>query len=76
MIRHQQITKREHQILQLLAQDHTTKELAQLLYVSTETITSHRKNLRAKLDVKTTAGLVWRGVQLGLLESRLMTSPG
>ena len=64
------ITKREHQILKLLAEDYTTKELANMLFLSTETITSHRKNLRAKLDVKTTAGLVWKGVQLGLLETQ------
>lgn len=70
------ITVREQEVLHLLAQDYTTKELAQHLYVSTETITSHRKNLRAKLGVRTTAGLVWQGVKLGLLESRLMTSSG
>jgi len=61
------ITKREQEVLHLLTQDYTTKELAQCLFVSTETINSHRKNLRSKLGVKTTAGLVWKGVQLGLL---------
>ena len=62
-----QITKREKQVLQLLAEDYTTKELANLLFVSAETITSHRKSLRNKLKVRTTAGLVWRSVELGLL---------
>lgn len=61
------LTRREKQILQLLARDHTSKELATLLYISTETVRSHRKSLIRKLGVKTTGGLVYRGFELGLL---------
>lgn len=61
------ITPREMEVLHLLANDYTSKQLSQELYISLETVKSHRKNLIRKLGVKTTGGLVCRGFQLGLL---------
>ena len=63
-----QITPREKEVLELLAQDSTSKELASKLYISLETVRSHRKSLIRKMGVKTTAGLIFRGFELGLLE--------
>lgn len=62
------LTPREKEVLQLLAQDHTSRELASSLFISIETVRSHRKSLIRKLGVKTTGGLIFRGFELGLLE--------
>lgn len=52
------ITDRERQVLHLIAYEHTAKEIAAKLFVSYETVNSHRKNIMSKLDVKNTAGMV------------------
>lgn len=52
------LTKREKEIIKLIAQEKTNKEMADELFVSLETIKSHRKNLMTKLNVKSVAGLV------------------
>ncbi len=63
------ITPREHEILDLLSQDLTSRELAKSLYISFETVKSHRRNLLLKLGVKTTGGLVRKGFEMGLLHT-------
>ena len=62
------LTRRELEVLNLLAQDHTSFDLAETLYISFETVKTHRKNLTQKLGVKTTGGLVGRAYELGILE--------
>ena len=62
------ITAREHEVLTLIAYEHTAKEIANKLYVSYETINSHRKNIMTKLGVKNTAGMVRVAFQKRLLE--------
>jgi DNA-binding NarL/FixJ family response regulator len=52
------ITRREKEILTLIAEGYTNPEIAEKLFVSSSTIDSHRKNLLAKLNVKNTASLV------------------
>jgi DNA-binding CsgD family transcriptional regulator len=64
---HRQISSREKEVLHLIANEKTSKEIASDLYISNHTAISHRKNLMEKLDVKNTAGLVRRGFELGLL---------
>ena len=44
------------------------KEIADQLYISVETVKSHRKNLRCKLSVKNTAGLIRRAFELGIFQ--------
>ncbi len=61
------ITKREHEIIQLIAQELTNEEIARKLNNSPMTIITHRKNLLRKLNVKNTAGLVRYAVQHGLV---------
>lgn len=58
---------RELEVLQLLAYEKTTKEIAAVLYVSTHTVDSHRKKLMIKWNVRNTAGLVRVGFQSGVL---------
>lgn len=52
------LSRREIEVLRLIAQGLTNQEIADKLFVSTSTIDSHRKNLISKLQVKNTAALV------------------
>ncbi|NND06288.1 MAG: response regulator transcription factor [Saprospiraceae bacterium] len=63
------ISQREQQILRLIAFELTSKEIAQELYISTNTVNTHKKNLGDKLDVRNLAGMVRRGFELGILEA-------
>lgn len=62
------ISKREREVLELVAHEYTTLEIASRLYLSTHTVDSHKKKLKLKLNVKNTAGMVRRGFELGLLK--------
>ncbi|MEM6816161.1 MAG: LuxR C-terminal-related transcriptional regulator, partial [Bacteroidota bacterium] len=53
-----QLTRRESEILKLIAEEYTNHEIAERLCLSQRTIDTHRRNLRQKLHVKNTAGLV------------------
>lgn len=63
-----EITRRELDIVRLIAQEMTNVEIAKKLNNSPMTIITHRKNLLRKLGVKNTAGLVKYAVLNGLLE--------
>ncbi len=61
------LTRREKEILILIADGLTNNEIATKLFLSPHTIDSHRKNLFIKLDVNNVALLVKKASQLGLL---------
>ena len=61
------VTPRELQVLHLVANDYTSREVAHHLQISAETVKSHRGGLIRKLGVKTTGGMIKRGFELGLL---------
>lgn len=52
-----EISGREKEVLQLVAMGMTNKEIAERLYISSYTVITHRKNITAKLGIKTIAGL-------------------
>lgn len=52
------LTAREREIIRLIASEKTNEEMASILFVSVDTIKTHRKNLMTKLNVRSTAGLV------------------
>jgi len=52
------LTKRETDILKLVAEGFTNNQIGEKLFISTDTVDSHRKNLHAKLNVNNTALLV------------------
>ena len=52
------ITRREKEVLELIAQGLTNQEIAGKLFISSATVDTHRKNLLAKMDAKNTASLV------------------
>lgn len=62
------ITDREKEVLALIAQEFTTSEIAEKLFISPHTVESHRKNLISKLGVRSAAGLVKYAVQMGLVD--------
>src|SRR6478735_2484736 len=62
------ISDRERQVLQLVAEGKTTKEIASLLGISVKTAESHRTNLMEKLDIHDTAGLVRYALRHGVIE--------
>jgi DNA-binding NarL/FixJ family response regulator len=65
-----QLTKRECEILKLLAKALTTAEIAEHLFLSPYTIDTHRKNLLSKLNLKNTAGLVKYAIENGYTDER------
>lgn len=65
------ISPREQEVLHMIAWEYSTKQIAQKLYLSYETIHSHRKNLKRKLNASNTAGLVRIGFELGILELQM-----
>lgn len=65
-VMHVQLTDREKQVIVLIAQEFTTNEIAEKLFISHHTVESHRKNLISKLQVRGTSGLVKYAIQSGL----------
>ena len=61
------LTKREKEVLLLIAEGNTNPEIAEKLFISADTVNSHRKNLLAKLEVKNTAMLIKYAVDNKLL---------
>jgi DNA-binding NarL/FixJ family response regulator len=61
------LSRRERQVLQLVAEGKTTKEIAQILDVSVKTADSHRGRLMKKLDIHETAGLVRYAIRTGVI---------
>ncbi|CAM1339677.1 DNA-binding response regulator [Tenacibaculum litoreum] len=62
------LTAREKDVLKLIAEEYTTQEIADKLFLSKHTIESYRKNLISKLNVKNLAGLTKYAIKLGLVE--------
>lgn len=62
------LTPRERQVLQLVAEGKTSKEIAQLLGVSVKTAEVYRTRIMEKLDIHNTAGLVRYAIRRGLVQ--------
>jgi DNA-binding NarL/FixJ family response regulator len=62
------LSPREHEILQLVAEGKTTKEIAAILNISVNTAEKHRANLMEKLDIHDTAGLVRFAIRIGVIK--------
>ncbi len=61
------LTKREKEILSLIAGGYTNLQIAEKLFISIDTVDSHRKNLHTKLNVKNSAMLVRYAIEHSLL---------
>lgn len=62
-----ELTEREKEILQLIVQEKTTKEIAEQLCLSEKTIETHRASIMQKLEVKNIAGMVRKAIMKGLV---------
>lgn len=61
------LTAREHEVLKLIANEHTNPEISEKLFISLHTVETHRRNLIKKLKVHNGVGLLRQGLKLGLL---------
>jgi len=61
------LSAREKEVLQLIIQEHTGKEIATKLFISEGTVITHRKHIIEKLGAKNTAGMVRIALELGLV---------
>ncbi len=66
---YQQLTDREREILKLIAEGYTTRQIAEMLVVSMKTVEGHRSNLMAKLDIHDRIGLVKYALRKGIITS-------
>jgi DNA-binding NarL/FixJ family response regulator len=62
------LTQREREVLQLIAEGKTNKEISGMLAMSVKTVESHRRNLMLKLDIHETASLVRHAIRIGLIQ--------
>lgn len=61
------VTDREMEIIKLIAEGYSNKKIAEILFLSSHTVTTHRKNIMSKLGVNNTAGVVLFAVRENLL---------
>ena len=61
-----QLSKREREVLQLIAEGKSTKEIAAVLYVSVKTVETHRKQIMDKLDIYSIAELTKYAIREGV----------
>lgn len=69
--RFKQLTNREREVFQLIAEGYSTRQIADMLFVSTSTVKSHRIKIMEKLKVSTLTQLIHFALQLGLVEPDL-----
>jgi len=67
------LSPREKEILQLIAEEHTSNEIAEMLFISEKTVEKHRASLMEKLKARNMAGLVRLAVKYGLIDNNKMT---
>ncbi|WP_163341144.1 response regulator transcription factor [Desulfopila sp. IMCC35008] len=66
------VTQREREVLKLLAEGYSNKEIAGFLHISVKTVEKHRSNLISKLDLHNVAQLTTFAIQKGLVEAKIM----
>lgn len=62
------LTNREKQVLQLIANEATTEEISKALFISKNTVETHRKNLISKFQVRNSVGLVRAAMEFDMLD--------
>lgn len=63
------LTPRQREILQLIAEGNTTRQIAHKLSISPKTVEAHRSQLMQRLDIHDIAGLVRYAIQVGLVSA-------
>lgn len=63
------LTNKEIEVLKLISQDKTRKEIAKELFVSEKTVTNHISSILDKLQVRSRIGAIMKGVEIGIIDS-------
>ena len=63
-----QLSNREREVFQMIAEGHSTKDIAEVLCVSASTVKTHRSNIMEKLLMENISQLVHFAIELGLVE--------
>jgi DNA-binding NarL/FixJ family response regulator len=61
-----ELTSREKEVLQLVAEGQTSKKIAEQLHVSVKTVEAHRQQIMDKLNIRTVAGLTKYAIRKGI----------
>ena len=61
------LSPREREVLQLIAEGRSSREIAAILGISETTVKTHRKHIMEKLDIHDTAGLTRYAMRVGLI---------
>lgn len=61
------LSKRENEILKLIAQEYTSQKIAEKLFISERTVETHRKNILSKTGVKSIVGLIKYAIDQGII---------
>jgi DNA-binding NarL/FixJ family response regulator len=64
---YEKLTPREREVLQLIAEGHPTRVIAELLHISVKTVETHRAHLMEKLDMRSTAELTRYAISKGVI---------
>jgi len=64
-------SKREIDVLHLIASEYTTKEIANMLFISRSTVETHRRRLLEKTGARNTAGLILKSIKHGYISINL-----
>ena len=64
---HDQLTDREREVLQLIAEGHSNRQIAESLHISVKTVETHRAHVMDKLDIRGTAGLTRYAIRTGII---------
>jgi len=65
---YEKLTDREKQVLKLVAEGYTHKEVADMLYISVKTVVAHQTNIGEKLGIHNRAGLIKFAIQKGIIK--------
>ena len=61
------LTDREREVLQLIAEGYSNREIAELLFISVKTVETHRTHLMNKLDIHNAAELTKYAIRRGII---------
>lgn len=67
------LSKREMEVLKLVLEEYSTKEISELLFISSRTVETHRKNILNKMGVKSSLSLIKLFVETNMIESLNVT---
>ena len=65
---YQRLTPRQREVLQLIAEGHTRRKIAEMLHISPKTVSRHREDLMRRLGIRDQAGLIRFAISQGLVE--------